>query len=59
MSYIKTVDIAREVDIPNARIDMGHPQRPGPISQKPHLHVGKTRHIPVIPDEAGEKIGPE
>lgn len=41
------VDLAKQYGIPgNPRIDLGHPGR-GPISRKPHVHIGSVGHIPI------------
>ena len=43
------VDWAKEYHLPGKpRIDMGHVNRGGILSQKPHLHIGPVNHIPII-----------
>ena len=40
---------AKEYNLSNSRIDMGHPTRNG-ISQGPHAHFGPVNHIPIFPE---------
>ncbi len=40
---------AKEYDVPNQGIEV-HPNRPGPASNIPHIHIGKIGHIPVVGD---------
>ncbi len=42
------VDLAKEVGLTDARIDVGHPNRTG-VSVCPHLHPGfGSAHIPIV-----------
>jgi hypothetical protein len=50
MSNAKTMlGWANEYNLPNSRIDMGHPMRNG-INQGPHAHFGPVNHIRIFPD---------
>lgn len=40
------MDDARKAGLP-ARGPEVHPNRPGPASNQPHIHVGPVNHIPV------------
>ena len=40
---------ANEYNLPNSRIDAGHPTRNG-INKWPHAHFGPVNHIPIFPD---------
>lgn len=39
----------QEYNLPNSRIDLGHPNRNG-INQRPHTHYGPVNHIPIFPE---------
>jgi RHS repeat-associated protein len=38
---------AREYKLPGSHGPEVHPNRPGPASNKPHIHVGSVHHLPI------------
>lgn len=43
------MDWANEYKLPGSHGPEVHPNRPGPASNHPHIHVGPVGHLPINP----------